>query len=777
MSVLSRLKGCSRWRWWLLALTSDCILFLVIAAWMYPLPAFKLRLTASTVVTDRNGKMLRAFLAPDEMWRIRVSSDKIPARLKMAVLAYEDRYFYLHFGVNPFSVLRALIADLRALDFVRGASTITMQVARLMEPKERTICNKLIETFRALQIEWHYSKEEILTFYLNMTPYGGNVVGVGAASYLYFNKSPDQLSLGEAALLAAVPNSPNLLRPDRNPRWAQKARDKVLNLLADQGKITLQQKEEALSEPIPRERYALPFMIPHLSTTLKQIYPEKEHLNSTIDADIQKLAEKILQTHLKPWRAREVTNGAIVVIENKSRDVLAMVGSYDFFDQTHHGQVNGAMAPRSPGSALKPFVYALGMQQGRIGPQSLLYDVPINYSGYRPLNYDKVYRGPVTVEEALVHSLNVPAVNLEAQLGENGLYYFLRDAGITTLPKSRDHYGLSLVLGGCEVSLLELTNLYAGLANGGRFGPYRLLKSQPKSESASLLHPGICFILTEILSRLHRPDLPSLWDRSVNIPKIAWKTGTSYGHRDAWSIGYTPRYTIGVWVGNFDARGVPSLVGAEAAVPILLSLFSALEKPAENRWFIQPQSVQKRQVCSVSGMPATPYCPSTKEEFYIPGLSPNQPCTIHQEIWVDRETGKRLCSHCRIGRTYEKKIVEHWPVGIATWMKKNGYPLTPIPEHYPKCTKIASGEPPLIHSPPPNTEYLIRPGVDPKYQKIFLNASVSNQTRTVYWFLDGQIIFSGSPAEKVFIAPTPGSHFLICMDDEGRSSEVKFTVR
>jgi penicillin-binding protein 1C len=764
-------------RWCLFSVLFLPTLLLLLAHHSFPLPSSKLHPKASTVVLDRNGKMLRAFLAPDDMWRIRVSVDDIPSHLEMAVLGYEDQYFYWHFGINPISVIRAAIVDILAGRFIQGASTITMQVARLMEPKERTICNKLIEAFRALQIEWHYSKEEILTLYFNMAPYGGNIVGVGAASHAYFNKSPKQLSLGEAALLAAIPNSPNLLRPDRHSKLAQKARDKVLSILVKQKKITASEKEEALSELIPKRRYALPFMIPHLSTTLKQMYPEKERLETTTNSDIQKLAEKTLRTHLEPWRMREITNGAVVVIENKTQEVLALVGSYDFFDKDHQGQVNGTMALRSPGSALKPFVYALGMEYGKIAPQSLVYDVPIDYSGYQPVNYNKVYHGPVSVEEALIRSLNVPAVNLDAQLGEDSLYYFLKDAGITTLPKPRDYYGLSLVLGGCEVTLLELTNLYAGLANGGQFHPYRFLKSQTKFKGSSLLSPGTCFILTEILSQLRRPDLPSTWRRFINIPKVAWKTGTSYRHRDAWSVGYTPRYTIGVWVGNFDGKGAPALVGAEAAAPILFSLFSAIEKPTEYSWFVQPKDAKRRRVCSISGMRATKHCSATKEELYLPGTSPNKPCSIHKVIWVDKETGKRLYPYCRIGREYEERIVERWPAGIATWLEKNGYPVDTIPEDHPKCTKIAPGEAPIIQSPTSNAEYKIRPGVNLKYQKILLDASVSNQIQTIYWFLDGHLIFSGKPTEKVFIIPTPGAHILICMDGEGRSSETRFIVR
>ncbi|MFQ5770355.1 MAG: penicillin-binding protein 1C, partial [bacterium] len=608
-------------------------------------------------------------------------------------------------------------------------------------------------------------------------PYGGNIVGIGAASYFYFKKSPEKLSLGETAILAAIPNSPNQFRPDHHPEAAKRARAKILNLLMQQDKITSKQREDALSESIPPVKYALPFFIPHLATKLIQMYPQTERLQTTIDHQIQSLTKTLLQTHLNPWQSRGIHNGAVVVIENQTQEVLAMVGSNDFFDDKNDGQVNGAMAPRSPGSALKPFIYALGLEHGLIAPQSLLNDVPVEYSGYRPVNYDELYHGAVTVEEALIHSLNVPAVNLYARLGEDGIYAFLKEAGISTLPKPKDYYGLSLILGGCEVTLLELTNLYAGLANQGLFRPVRLLKSQVNIEGKALFSAGACFILTEMLTRLRRPELPAVWEAAIDIPKVAWKTGTSYGHRDAWSIGYTPEYTIGVWVGNFDGKGVPELVGAEVAAPILMALFEVLEKPTSNRWFVQPESVELRQVCSVSGMPVSKFCVSRKEEWFLPGISPNQPCTIHQLILVDQETGQRLCSHCRIGREYTEKIVEHWPAEIATWMARNGSPIDKIPAHYAKCSKMVAGEGPIIQSPTANTEFKIRPNVDLKYQNILLDASVSNRTKTIYWFQNGHLIFSGSPNEKVFLKATKGAHTLLCMDDEGRSSEVKIFIK
>ena len=561
---------------------------------------------------------------------------------------------------------------------------------------------------------------------------------------------------------------------------ARNARDKVLRRLRKHGRITEKELKQALREPLPNKRYPMPFVAPHFCRMLRNIYPQESRIVSTIDHKIQETSRRILREYLVPLRKEGISNGAIVVMDTKSREMLAMVGSYDFFDEANDGQVNGAIAPRSPGSALKPFIYALGLDRGIISPQKMLGDVPVDYSGYKPVNYDGKYRGYVLAQEALARSLNVPAVNLCAKLEDNGIYSFLKKAGISTLSKPKDYYGLQLILGGCEVTLLELTNLYAGLANLGKFAPYelRITSYEFNQQSAiSNLSEAACFILTEMLTELRRPDLPACWESSMNLPKVAWKTGTSYGHKDAWSIGYSPKYTIGVWVGNFDATGAPNIVGAEASAPILFALFNALIEPSQNQWFVKPDGVAKRKVCALSGMPMSSYCESSKEELYIPGVSPSKPCNIHRKFLIDSETGKRLCSHCRIGRKYEERIFEVYPPEIATWLKRNGYHVPSIPEHYPNCSKVLAGKGPVIHSPSVNCEYKIRQGIEAKYQKILLDAFVSSGTKRIFWFLDNQLISAGKPTEKIFITPIAGKHHLVCMDDEGRSAETTLIIR
>ena len=819
---------------WLLPPLLVITLFML-ANWCFPLPKARLHPSSSPIVLDRNGQWLRVFLADDGMWRFSRQPSVISHQSQevfdkpdtaltenrkpktdnyfhQAILTSEDRWFYYHYGINPVSIATALYDNLKAGEVVRGGSTITMQLARLMEPKARNIPNKLIEAFRALQLEHAYSKSEILNFYFNMLPYGGNIVGTAAASRFYFNKPQHALSLGEAALLAAIPNAPEHLRPDRFPENARKAREKVLNRLLTRGQISKQQWQEASQEPIPKKRYPLPFKAPHLSRMLvKHAAPTTDgRIYTTIDMKVQETAVRILREYLdaagksSPQGPHSAGTGAIVVMDTQSREVLAMVGSHDFFDRRALGQINGTLAPRSPGSALKPFVYALAMEQGLITPETLLFDVPVSYAGYEPVNYDGKYNGYVTARQALARSLNVPAVNLNARLKNITLSAFLKQAGISTLASDRK-YGLSMVLGGCEVNLLELTTLYAGLANMGEFEPYQIaLRSHQssvvsdqlqevfgkvntsltdnrklKTENYSnkrLLRAETSFIITEMLTTSQRPanavKNSEVFESTMNLPKIAWKTGTSYGHRDAWCIGYSPTLTIGVWLGNFDGRGSPMLSGTDAATPILFALFTALTGQDTHRWFTKPKQLKTRQVCALSGAPVSPYCPTHKSDVYIPGISPVATCAIHKRIYVDVTTGYSLCSHCRNLPTdnAQTKVFEEWPAEAATWLAENGFAVPVLPEHNPLCTGTIAGNPPIILSPAEDTTYYIRAGVPLGNQKILLSASASNRTQNLFWFLDGELIFKGKAGEEYWLTPVKGQHVLTCVDAEGRST-------
>ncbi len=789
-SLLIKVAKSMRKRWSLFAFCLMPFCFFALANWFFPLPKEKLQPLSSTVVMDRNGEWLRAFTSPDDMWRLpETSLDAISPRFQTAMLTYEDQWFYHHWGINPVSLVSATVDNLKAGRVVRGGSTITMQLARLMEPKNRTLPNKFIEMFRAFQLELTYTKSEILTFYFNMLPYGGNIVGSGAAARLYFNKPLSALSLGEAALLAAIPNSPERLRLDRFPERARKARKKVLLRMRDAGKISEQQMQEALQEPIPTKRYPLPFKAPHLSRLLTSKQSsftsqnaENQWIRTTIDQHYQDTAKRILQERLRPLQGQGVSTGAVVVLDTKSREVLAMVGSHDFFDKASAGQVNGTLALRSPGSTLKPFIYALAIDKGLITPQTLLFDVPVDYAGYTPINYDEKFTGYITAREALARSLNVPAVNLYAEMGNNHLYGFLKQAGISTL-SNQEEYGLSLVLGGCGINLLELTNLYAGLANMGEFAPYKLIvdsntvnEKRKEASVSRLLRPETSWIVTEMLTTLKRPDFPKSFEHTGTMPKVAWKTGTSYGHRDAWSIGYSPELTIGVWIGNFNGTGAPVLSGSEAAAPILFALFTALSGEKAHQWFIEPANLKIRLVCALTGLPLSPYCLTSTSDVYIPGVSSVRECHIHKNIQVDIATSERLCSSCRPGRQFREETITVWPAEVATWLNANGFAVPQLPPHNADCTRLLAGTQPIILSPARDTVYHIRSNVPVEYQKIRLSASVSGDTQEIFWFLNGELIFKGKAVDPTFLTPVAGKHELTCIDGAGRSTSLPLII-
>ena len=555
--------------------------------------------------------------------------------------------------------------------------------------------------------------------------------------------------------------------------------------------------QEALQEPIPTERYPLPFKAPHLSRLLASKQPsftsqnaENQWIRTTIDQRYQDTAERILRERLRPLQGQGVSTGAVVILDTKSHEVLAMVGSHDFFDKASAGQVNGTLALRSPGSTLKPFIYALAIDKGLITPQTLLFDVPVDYAGYTPINYDEKFTGYVTAREALARSLNVPAVNLYAKMGKNHLFGFLRHAGISTL-SDQEEYGLSLVLGGCGINLLELTNLYAGLANMGEFAPYKLIKSKdgvdekrkstPPSTSAAspasrLLRRETSWIVTEMLTTLKRPDFPESFEYTGTMPKVAWKTGTSYGHRDAWSIGYSPELTIGVWVGNFNGTGAPILSGSEAAAPILFALFTALSGEKAHQWFTEPANLKTRLVCALTGLPLSPHCLTSTSDIFIPGISSVRECHIHKSIQVDIATGKRLCSSCRPGRQFHEDMIAVWPAEVATWLNANGFAVPQLPTHNADCTRPLAGTQPIILSPARDTVYHIRSNVPVDYQKIRLSASVSGDTQEIFWFLNGELIFKGQAVDPTFLTPIAGKHELTCIDGAGRSTSLPLTI-
>jgi penicillin-binding protein 1C len=533
----------------------------------------------SVIVTAADGTLLRAFASRDGRWRLPVKPAQVDARYQRMLLAWEDSRFRDHPGVDPLAMLRATYQLAAKARVVSGASTISMQVARLMEPRERTFGAKLLQIARALQIDWHLSKEEILELYLTLAPYGGNLEGVRAASFAWFGKEPRHLTIGEAALLVALPQSPERRRPDRHPDIAKAARDRVIKTLAERGTITQREAQEAMQEPVPTRRQRFPFHAPHLAQDLLAKNKTNDPvIASTLDARVQTKLEDL--GHRERAYFDDDANIAVIVVENETRNVIAYLGGANFW--THAGQVDLAKASRSPGSTLKPFIYGIAFDELIVHPQTLIDDKPTMFGDYEPRNFDRGFQGTVSIASALQQSLNVPAVALLDRIGPIRLASTMQNAGaVLVFPKKGDLPSLPLALGGVGISLRDLTMLYAGIAAGGETRSLRYTVDAATGEPQRLFGRSAAWYLWNTLKNANLPDGWSMGQGIVRSREVAFKTGTSYGFRDAWSMGFSKRYTVGIWVGRADGSTRPGHIGRNEAAPLLLKVFDLL--PQEER--------------------------------------------------------------------------------------------------------------------------------------------------------------------------------------------------
>jgi len=531
-------------------------------------------LEVSTLVLDRNGKLLRAYLTSEGRWRLPATKSQVDPRYLDALLAYEDKRFYQHRGIDPLAMARAALQLATHGRIVSGGSTITMQVARLLEPRtERSLDAKIRQAVRAVQLEQALSKDEILSLYVTLAPYGGNLEGIRAASLAYFGKEPRRLTLGEAALLVALPQSPELRRPDRFSEAAKRARDRVLDRIASHGLFSAAEIERAKDEPVPDARKPMPLLAPHAADQAAANSPNDRVLQLTIDACLQRTLESL--AHDRAIALGPAMSVAIVVVDNATGEVLARVASPNYFDEQRAGQVDLTEAVRSPGSALKPFIYGLGFEDGLIHPETLIEDRPVRYGGYHPENFDMTFQGTVTVRRALQQSLNVPAVAVLNEVGPSRLIARLSEAGASlVLPKREVAPGLALGLGGVGVRLIDLTMLYAGLARQGTVAPLVERLSAPPLPTKRLIEPVAAWYVGSVLIGTPPPE-------NAAGGRIAFKTGTSYGYRDAWAVGFDGKRTIGVWAGRPDGAPVPGLAGRVTAAPILFDAFARLSEPLE----------------------------------------------------------------------------------------------------------------------------------------------------------------------------------------------------
>ena len=746
---------------------------------IYPFPEKQIsEIQYSKTIFDKDGNLLRAFLGKDGCWILPAQLPEVNPNFIKATIAVEDKRFRFHRGVDPSAMLRALKQNLTSKGIVSGASTITMQVMRLITPKERTLWNKLVETVHAIRLETLYSKDEILKLYVELAPYGGNINGVKAASLRYFKKYPADLSLSECALLAGLPQSPSRFRPDRYPQRARIRRDMVLESMLRNGYISRQEHDNARNEPVIAGNFSFPFKAPHFTRNIKQKFANQDKIITTLDSNIQHFAEVSLRDAVKSLRPYGVTNGAIVIIENKTGKVRALVGSADFLSFEDFGQINGAKASRSPGSSLKPFTYALGIDKGLYTPRMILADVPVQYSGYAPRDYDKKYRGPVTVRQALVDSLNIPAVEVLDKIHYRNLYFFLKDMGISTLNKIPEHYGLSLTLGSGDVNLLELTNAYAGLARGGKYKPYCLTEDSREVESEQVISQAAAYIISDILSDSSRLEAIGIYRHDKIYPKIAFKTGTSYGHRDAWTVSYNPEYTVGVWLGNFSGKPSRALVGIEVATPVAVRIFDWLYAKKSAPWYAKPDDVGERLVCTLSGEPVGEVCEHSVKDLYIKHKSFAKKCTFHKRIAIDITLMLALSDQTKQGREYIEEVFTIWPDKLQSWVRQHNPEYLMPPEYMVVPKRVVSFDKnrPRILSPLHKCEYFTL-NTAKTGPKLALLANASFDADRLYWFINDAFYSTSEVGERLFWDMEKGQHKITCVDKQGRSSFIKIVVR
>lgn len=739
---------------------------------LFPLPPLK---PYSKTVYAVDGSLLKTFLSADDKWRLRTSSSEISADFKKAIMEKEDKWFYWHPGINIFAVTRAAVMNLLSGRVTSGASTITMQTARMMEPGERTILKKIQEMFRALQLELCYSKDEIFEMYLSYLPFGGNIEGVKAASYLFFNRPPEKLSLAQATALALIPNDPNRLRPDRYASRLVSRRNALLEEFRRDGVFDDGSIDDALQEPLHQTRYSFPDHAPHFSLRVASL-GKGDVINTYLSPTIQDKAEGLLKRYMPGMLPLGIKNAAIIIIDNATMGVAGYCGSQNFYDSLHSGQVDGVFALRSPGSTLKPFLFGSAFANGTLTPKSRVLDIPSDLGGYVPENYRKGFDGYVTSSYALLNSLNIPAVRLLQEIGVSSFVSLLHRAGMDEIYKRKRKLGLSMILGGCDVTLAELAGAYTVFAHSGYKKPVHFFKpdEEESMDSIQVLDPSATYLTATILSALQRSDFPAGYSGDANLPRIGWKTGTSFGKRDAWAIGFSARYTIGVWIGNFDNTGSPNLSGAESAVPLLIDLFNAIDRDSGKRWFQRPESTGRRKVCSYTGKLPGKLCLSLTDDYYIKGISSGAVCDLEQEVYVNNDATISYCKECLPDSGFLKKVYPIYPAELTLWYELQKSPYSHPPEHNPSCTARFNSDGPKILSPTESYTYYID---SESSTEVLFQAASSPKIRKHYWYVDDEFYTASPPSQKVFFKLKPGFIKVTCVDDTGGRTTITMKVR
>lgn len=778
-------------------LISIILLFLIIVGYYLCLPYPLFNKPTSIVLEDNAGNLLGARIALDGQWRF-PKNQEVPKKFTDCILEFEDRRFYSHFGIDPKGLIRAMYQNIKNGRIVSGGSTITMQVMRMARgTKSRNIYQKIIEMIQATRLEFKYSKQDILAFYAANAPFGGNVVGLDAASWRYFGKGSEHLSWAESATLAVLPNSPGLIHPGRNRKALKEKRNRLLKRLLDKEVIDKFNYSLSLEEPLPIKPLKLPRLAPHLFDRIsneksKNSQLEPSRVKTTIDIQLQKKVTETLVRHNKILKSNDIHNLAALIIEVETGNIVAYVGNVLETGKEHGNEVDLIKAKRSTGSILKPMLFAMMMEEGSLFPNSLISDIPTHLTGYRPENFHESYDGVVSAKRAIIRSLNVPLVRMLQNYGLEKFHFNLKKFGFYSINKPPQHYGLPLIVGGAESSLLEITSAYASMAgilkdfhkNDGMYHsqPFQTAhynwptkaKEKKLLKTPPVISAGAIWLTFETMKEVERPNTLGEWRKFESSSNIAWKTGTSFGFRDAWASGVTPQYAVGVWAGNADGEGRPGCIGVKSAAPVLFDIFELL--PTTN-WFDAPfDEMIEIEICKKSGYRASSLC--AKDTIWATANSTNvKACAFHKMVHLDKKEQFQVHSDCE---NPLEMLQQPWfvlpPIEEYYYTSKNPNYI-PLPPIRTDCKQMVQEDSPMqLIYPKHKTKIYIPKNLDGSMSRTVFKAAHRNSESTIYWHLDNEFLGSTTNFHDLELKPNVGLHILTLVDQDGNRLIQAFKV-
>ncbi len=772
------------------------VLFLV---WFYfSLPNVLFNKPTSYILEDKNGILLNATIASDGQWRFPYN-EKVPTKFIDCITTFEDKRFFYHPGVDPMAFGRAVMKNIKGKGNTQGGSTISMQVIRIAQQNNRNIWNKIKESILAVRLECRYSKKSILALYASNAPFGGNVVGLDAAAWRYYGTSPDKLSWGQMATLAVLPNAPSLVHPGKNRDALLRKRNSLLDKLQAEKNISQQDCELAKLEPLPGVPLPLPQNSTHLFQRIKKESKEPvTKVATTIDNALQKNVAAILQQHQSVLKGNGINNACALVLDVETGNALAYVGNIsDRNNKEMESDVDVIGARRSPGSALKPVLYAAMLSDGLLLPHSLIADVPMQIGDYAPKNFDLGYDGAVPAANALARSLNIPALKMLQQYKYQRFYETLKQCGITTLNRSAENYGLSLVLGGCEVTMWDMAGLYAsmartlnhqtankGISNPKDFHPPNYLKQTSNLKPSTLnlpLDATSIYFTFQAMKEVMRPGEEGLWQQFSSSQTIAWKTGTSFGFRDGWAVGVTPKYVVCVWVGNTDGEGRPDLVGIKTAAPILFDIFRLLPTGSLNggqtSWFQRPlYNFSYVPVCRQSGYRANMDCDVTDTLFMPPNAVKAPLCPYHRMINVDITGTYRVNANCESPSSMQHKSWFVLSPAMEFYFKQKSADYKPLPPFKPGCELSDAGKSIEIIYPIPEAKIYVPLEINGERGKTIFSATHRKSSSKIFWSMDDNFLATTQHFHQVAVSPSVGKHVITLVDENGVSVSRGFEI-